>query len=138
MYVQAGLSCICSFNVEHLRCRECLPYFCGKNRRGGCLHIFRQKNRRTKDSYKGQMYIQASLVFICLLNICTCGAVSPTLLLWQEQREMPTTFCFLKNAVLALQILCMMGMWLYRRKLAYAWTDGWASSAFLCSFVLMS
>ena len=39
----------------------------------------------------------------------------------------------------------MMGMWQYRRKLAYAWTDGayawtdgWASSAFLCSFVLMS
>ena len=35
--------------------------------------IFRQKNIRTKDSFKGRMYIQASLVFICLLNVCTCG-----------------------------------------------------------------
>ena len=35
-----------------------------------------------------------------------------------------TCFVFIKNAVLALQILCMMGMWLNRRKLAYAWTGG--------------
>ena len=47
-------------------------------------------------------------------------------------------FVSFKNAVLTLQILCMMGMWQYRQELAYAWTDGWASSAFLCSFVLMS
>ena len=47
-------------------------------------------------------------------------------------------FVFIKNAVLALQILCMMGMWQDRRKLAYAWTGGWTSSAFLCSFVLLS
>ena len=60
------------------------------------------------------------------------------LLFGQKQRGMPTTFCFFKNAVLALQILCMMDRWPYRRKLAYAWTDGWASFAFLCSFVLMS
>ena len=49
-----------------------------------------------------------------------------------------TCFVFLKNAVLALQILCMMDMWQDRRELAYAWTGGWTSSAFLCSFVLMS
>ena len=49
-----------------------------------------------------------------------------------------TCFVFLKNAVLALQILCMMDMWQDRQKLAYAWTGGWTSSAFLCSFVLMS
>ena len=33
--------------------------------------IFRQKNIRTKDSFKGQMYIQAGLLFICPLNVCT-------------------------------------------------------------------
>ena len=47
-------------------------------------------------------------------------------------------FVFIKNAVLALQIFCMMDMWLDRQELAYAWTGGWASSAFLCSFVLLS
>ena len=62
------------------------------------------------------------------------------LLLWERNRRSGylLLFCFLKNAVLALQILCMMDIWQYRRKLAYAWTDRWASSAFLFSFVLMS
>ncbi len=40
--------------------------------------IFRHKNIRTKDSFKGRMYIQASLMFIYSLNVCTCGAVSMT------------------------------------------------------------
>ena len=47
----------------------------------GCLLVFRQKNIRTKGSFKGQMYIQASLMFICPLNVCTCSAMSATLLL---------------------------------------------------------
>ena len=81
-----------------------LLYFCREEQKEVDVYDFkRQKNIRTKDSFKGQMYIQASLVFICPFNVRTCGAGSPTLLLWQEQREMPTTFCFLKNAVLALQ-----------------------------------
>ena len=42
----------------------------------GCLLVFRRKNIRTKDSFKGRMYIQASLMFICSLNVCTCGAMS--------------------------------------------------------------
>ena len=46
----------------------------------GCLLVFRQKNIRTKDSFKGRMYIQASLMFICPLNVFTCGAESMTLL----------------------------------------------------------
>ena len=37
------------------------------------VYFFRQKNIRTKDSFKGQMYIQAGLLFICPLNVCTCG-----------------------------------------------------------------
>ena len=40
--------------------------------------FFRQKNIRTKGSFKGRMYIQASLMFICSLNVCTCGAMSAT------------------------------------------------------------
>ena len=55
-----------------------------------------------------------------------------------EQKVDDSYFVSFKNAVLALQILCMMGMWMFRRKLAYAWTDVCASSAFLCSFVLLS
>ena len=48
------------------------------------------------------------------------------------------TLMFIKNAVLALQIFCMMDKWMCGRKLAYVRTDKWTSSAFLCSFVLMS
>ena len=39
---------------------------------GDCLFL----DIRTKDSFKGQMYIQAGLMFICSLNVCTCGAMS--------------------------------------------------------------
>ena len=46
----------------------------------GILWVFsfnlRQKNIRTKGSFKGRMYIQASLMFICPLNVCTSGAMS--------------------------------------------------------------
>ena len=72
--------------------------------------------------------------------LCTYGAMSTYYTFVEKNKRSGCLllFCFLKNAVLALQILCMMDMWLYRRKLAYAWTDRWASSAFLCSFVLMS
>ena len=42
----------------------------------GCLLVSRRKNIRTKDSFKGRMYIQASLMFICPLNVCTSGAMS--------------------------------------------------------------
>ena len=52
----------------------------------GCLLVFRQKNIRTKGSFKGQMYIQASLMFICSLNVCTNGAESATLFVEKEQK----------------------------------------------------
>ena len=51
-----------------------------------------------------QMDIICILMFFCsyvLIMIASC-------------------FVFLKNAVLALQIFCMMGMWLDRQELAYA------------------
>ena len=48
------------------------------------------------------------------------------------------TLLFVKNAVLALQIFCMMDRWMCGRKLVYARTDKRTSSAFLCSFVLVS
>ena len=35
----------------------------------GCLLVFRHKNIRTKGSFKGRMYIQASLMFICPFNV---------------------------------------------------------------------
>ena len=53
-----------------------------------CLLVFRQKNIRTKDSFKGRMYIQASLMFICSLNVCTCSAMSATLLFDKNRRGM--------------------------------------------------
>ena len=86
------------------------------------------------------MFVQSSLTNICSFNVVhlrCCGHYS-TFVGKNRRSGRLLLFCFLKNAVLALQILCMMGMWQYRRKLAYAWTDRWASSAFLCSFVLMS
>ena len=123
MFVQASLTYITTFNVEHLRCWEYYSTFVRKNRRSGCIHIFRQKNIRTKDSFKGQMYIQASLVFICLLNVCTCGDCLRLFCLGKNKGGYLLPFVSFKNAVLALQILCMMDMWMFRRKLAYAWTD---------------
>ena len=102
------------------------------------VHFWRHKNIRTKDLFKGQMCIQAGLVFICPLNICTCGDCLRLFCLGKNKGGCLLPFVSFKNAVLALQILCMMSMWLFRRKLAYAWTDGWTSSAFLCSFVLLS
>ena len=86
------------------------------------------------------MYVQASLMNICSFNVVHLWCDEYLLYFCKKNRICGylLLFCFLKNAVLALQILCMMDMWQYRRKLAYAWTDRWASSAFLCSFVLMS
>ena len=104
----------------------------------GVHELYRQKNIRTKDSFKKQMYIQASLVFICLLNVCTCGDFLRLFCLGKNKGGCLLPFVSFKNAVLALQIICMMGMWPYRQELAYAWTDGWASFAFLCSSVLLS
>ena len=86
----------------------------------GVHELYRQKNIRTKDSFKKQMYIQASLVFICLLNVCTCGDCLRLFCLGKNKGGYLLPFVSFKNAVLALQILCMMGMWPYRRKLAYA------------------
>ena len=84
------------------------------------------------------MCIQAGLVFICPLNVCTCGDCLRLFCLGKNKGGCLLPFVAFKNAALALQILCMMGTWMFRRKLAYAWTGGWTSSAFLCSFVLMS
>ena len=54
--------------------------------------ILRQKNIRTKDSFKGQMYIQASLMFICPLNVCTSGAEFATFLFDKNRRGMLLLF----------------------------------------------
>ena len=40
------------------------------------------------------MYIQASLMFICSLNVCTCGAMSATLLLWRTEGGCYCCFCY--------------------------------------------
>ena len=138
MFVQASLTCICSFNAMHLWCCVYDLFLKDKNRRGGCIRFLRQKNIRTKNLFKGQMYIQAGLLFICPLNVCTCGDCLRLFCLGKNKGGYLLPFVSFKNSVLALQILCMMGMWLDRRKLAYAWTDVCASSAFLCSFVLLS
>ena len=72
-----------------------------------------------------------------MMSICDAGGV----LLYfcgKNKGGCLLPFVAFKNAVLALQILCMMGTWMFRWKLAYAWTGGWTSSAFLCSFVLLS
>ena len=61
----------------------------------GCLLVFRQKNIRTKGSFKGQMYIQAGLMFICSLNVCTCGAESATLFVEKEQKGWMTLLMIL-------------------------------------------
>ena len=71
-----------------------------------------------------------------MMSICDAGGV----LLYfcgKNKGGCLLPFVAFKNAVLALQILCMMGTWMFRWKLAYAWTGGWTSSAFLCSFVLI-
>ena len=72
--------------------------------------------------------------------LCTMVLCLRLIFVGKEQKKsiLFPIFCSYKNAVLALQILCMMDMWMFRQKLAYAWTNEWASSAFLCSFVLMS
>ena len=83
---------------------------------------------------------KTGLTYICSFNVVhlRCWEYYSTFVEKNKRSGCLLLFCIFKNAVLALQILCMMGMWLDWRKLAYAWTDGWASSAFLCSFVLMS
>ena len=71
---------------------------------------------RTKDLFKGQMCIQAGLVFICPLNVCTCGDCLRLFCLGKNKGGCLLPFVSFKNAVLALQILCMMGTWMFRRK----------------------
>ena len=72
------------------------------------------------------MYIQASLMFICPLNVCTCGAMFAALLFGQEQK------------VLSFVSFVMMDIRMYGQKLVSALTVEWTLFVFLCSFVLVS
>ena len=98
------------------------------------VHFWKHKNIRTKDLFKGQMCIQAGLVFICPLNICTCGDCLRLFCLGKNKGGCLLPFVSFKNAVLALQILCMMSMWLFRRKLLM---HGLTDEHHLHSYVLL-
>ena len=111
-----------------------------RTERSGCIRFLKTEEHKNKRAYwiLKCLFKRAWRAFVHSMWY-TFGAGSSTSFVGKERRSgCLIPFVPFKNAVLALQILCMMGMWLYRQKLAYAWTDRWTSSAFLCSFVLIS
>ena len=75
----------------------------------GCKLFIRQKNIEQKSSLNARMFVQSSLTNICSFNVVhlRCWEYYSTFVEKNKRSGCLLLFCFLKNAVLALQILLL-------------------------------